>query len=174
MALRALTPSGAAYCSECGADALEGGDRCTSCKRPFEGVLEAVRCPFCGAILFRNASECYHCGRKVPAAEIEASEESYFAKHLDSTRQAAVAGHPPAQPIRAAGQRRLVEGTQGGFRKGTRREGTREGGDQGAGGGVDPGGGRFPVHARWAPREGAGPRRPRGPPVRDDQGDRGP
>ncbi len=88
MALRALTPSGAAYCSECGADAPEAGDRCTKCSRPFEGVLEAVRCPFCAAILFRNAAECYHCGRKAPSGEAEASEESYFEKLLDSTRQA--------------------------------------------------------------------------------------
>ncbi|TLZ58520.1 MAG: hypothetical protein E6K17_00455 [Methanobacteriota archaeon] len=105
MALRALTPSGAAYCSECGADALEGGDRCTRCKRPFEGVLEAVRCAFCGAILFRNATECYHCGRKVPAAEIEASEESYFEKLLDSTRQSAGAARSPAvEPLPPPGE----------------------------------------------------------------------
>jgi chromosome segregation protein len=69
------------------------------CKRPFEGVLEAVRCPFCAAILFRNATECYHCGRKVPSGEAEASEESYFEKLLDSTRHALGAddgaGSPP-------------------------------------------------------------------------------
>jgi len=96
MALRALTPSGAAYCSECGADAPDDGDRCAKCKRPFEGVLEAIRCPFCAAILFRNATECYHCGRKVPGGEGEASEESYFEKLLDSTRHApgAEAGTP--------------------------------------------------------------------------------
>ena len=94
MALRALTPSGAAYCSECGADAPETGERCAKCGRPFEGILEAVRCPFCAAILFRNATECYHCGRKVPSGEAEASEESYFEKLLDSTRQALRSGEP--------------------------------------------------------------------------------
>ncbi|TLZ69770.1 MAG: hypothetical protein E6K10_09980 [Methanobacteriota archaeon] len=87
MALRALTPSGAAYCSECGADTPPTGETCTACGRAFEGVLEAVRCPFCAAILFRNATECYRCGREVPPAEREASEESYFAKLMDNTRR---------------------------------------------------------------------------------------
>ena len=86
MALRALTPSGAAYCSECGADAPDERDRCAACNRAFEGVLEAIRCPFCAAILFRNATECYHCGRKVPGGEGDASEEVYFEKLLDSNR----------------------------------------------------------------------------------------
>ena len=103
MALRALTPSGAAYCSECGADAPEGGDRCVKCKRPFDGVLEAIRCPFCAAILFRNATECYHCGRKVPSAEGEASEESYFEKLLDSTRHPLGADAGAGAPARPEG-----------------------------------------------------------------------
>ena len=97
MALRALTPSGAAYCSECGADAPESGERCEKCGRTFEGVLEAVRCPFCAAILFRNATECYHCGRKIPASDIEASEEAYFEKLLGSPREALGAGPAPAK-----------------------------------------------------------------------------
>ncbi|TLZ61550.1 MAG: hypothetical protein E6K13_06865 [Methanobacteriota archaeon] len=103
MALRALTPSGAAYCSECGAEAPEGADACRACKRTFEGVLEAIRCPFCAVILFRNATECYHCGRAVPAGEAEFSEERFFEKLLDSTRQAATVEvdrepPPPAPP----------------------------------------------------------------------------
>jgi DNA repair exonuclease SbcCD ATPase subunit len=88
MALRALTPSGAAYCSECGADAPGAEERCAKCNRRFEGVLEAVRCTFCAAILFRNATECYHCGHKVPPAEAKSTEEGFFEKLLDSTRQA--------------------------------------------------------------------------------------
>ena len=109
MALRALTPSGAAYCSECGAEAPEGGDECRACKRPFEGVLEAIRCPSCAAILFRNATECFHCGRAVPAGEAEFSEERFFEKLLDSTRQAATreaekeTPPPPAQNPPAGG-----------------------------------------------------------------------
>ena len=97
MALRALTPSGAAYCSECGADAPEAGEKCVSCGRPFEGILEAVRCPFCAAILFRNASECYHCGRDVPRWVPEASEETFFQKLLGARpREAAAESAAPA------------------------------------------------------------------------------
>ena len=103
MALRALTPSGAAYCSECGADAPETGAACPSCRRPFEGVLEAIRCPFCAAILFRNATECYHCGRQVPPWEPDASEESFFEKLLDSTRRAARAEVAPTPADSRAG-----------------------------------------------------------------------
>jgi len=96
MALRALTPSGAAYCSECGAEAPADAQACKACGRTFEGVLEAVRCMFCGAILFRNAIECYHCGRKV---EPEPTEEIYFKTLMDSTRKAAeTAARPAAAP----------------------------------------------------------------------------
>ena len=110
MALRALTPSGTAYCSDCGAETLPDAEECAVCGRQFEGVLDAIRCPFCGAILFRGATECYHCGREVgplaPPPEREAGrrEERHLRSLLDATEKAveAPAGAsvpaPPADP----------------------------------------------------------------------------
>src|SRR3990170_3916677 len=66
MALRALTPSGATYCSECGADAPRAATACGVCGRPFQGDLEAKRCPFCGGVLIRSIARCYHCGISLP------------------------------------------------------------------------------------------------------------
>src|SRR5436309_1887959 len=40
MAQRALTPSKAAYCSECGAETPQDAASCARCGEPFEGMLE--------------------------------------------------------------------------------------------------------------------------------------
>ncbi len=116
MALRALTPSGTAYCSDCGAETPSGANECAGCGRTFEGVLEAVRCPFCAAILFRDATECYHCGREVeppappPETEDARAEERLLKKLLSITEKAAekalkappeATASPPPVPVAA-------------------------------------------------------------------------
>ena len=95
MALRALTPSGGTHCSECGADTPRAADACAVCGRPFQGELEAKRCPFCGGILMRSAMRCYHCGISLPA-EPGVSEESFFKSVMDAA--AARAGATPSAP----------------------------------------------------------------------------
>ncbi len=84
MALRALTPSGATYCSECGADAPRTADACAVCGRPFQGDLEAKRCPFCGGVLLRSIARCYHCGISLPPEAVP-TEASFFRSVMDST-----------------------------------------------------------------------------------------
>ncbi len=122
MALRALTPSGTAYCSDCGAETLPDAPECAVCGRPFEGVLDAIRCPFCEAILFRDASECYHCGREIapvvpPASEEPHGEERFFKRLMDVTEKAArvpaqapkPADPPPAAPAPEPGPASVPE-----------------------------------------------------------------
>ena len=66
MAQRALTPSNAAYCSECGADTKLDAAQCSRCDQPFEGTIQAVFCPICNSINPAEATECRNCKAKFP------------------------------------------------------------------------------------------------------------
>src|SRR5436309_8769755 len=66
MAQRALTPSKAAYCSECGAETPPDAASCARCGEPFEGSMQAVLCPICNSINPAAAVECLNCNAKFP------------------------------------------------------------------------------------------------------------
>src|SRR5437773_405650 len=66
MAQRALTPSNAAYCSECGAETKLDAAQCSRCDQPFEGTIQAVFCPICNSINPAEATECRNCKAKFP------------------------------------------------------------------------------------------------------------
>ncbi|HYM39739.1 MAG TPA: hypothetical protein VEY12_06300 [Thermoplasmata archaeon] len=66
MALRALTPGKAAYCSDCGAGTLPDAERCEKCGASFEGFMDAVLCPICNSVNPADAKECKKCSAKFP------------------------------------------------------------------------------------------------------------
>src|SRR5947207_1033062 len=100
MAQRALTPSNAAYCSECGAETKLDAAQCSRCNQPFEGIIQAVFCPICNSITPAEARECRNCKAKFPepgsigtAAPLApgggAPEEEYLRRILQLSREKA-------------------------------------------------------------------------------------
>ena len=81
MALRALTPGKAAYCSDCGASTLPDAEKCEKCGAAFEGFMDAVLCPICNSVNPAEAKECAKCSAKFP--EVQAVDPS--AKPADPT-----------------------------------------------------------------------------------------
>src|SRR5881397_4059945 len=98
MAQRALTPSKAAYCSECGAETPPDAKSCGRCGEPFEGSMQAVLCPICNSINPASAVECLNCNAKFPEAGLdevptpagpESPEEEYLRRILQLSREKA-------------------------------------------------------------------------------------
>ncbi len=95
MALRALTPGKAAFCSECGAEALPEAKSCTACHATFEGYMDAVLCPLCNAVNRAEASECAKCSAKFPVVAdtdqlaFQEAEEAYLRRILQLSREKA-------------------------------------------------------------------------------------
>src|SRR5437870_7027742 len=100
MAQRALTPSNAAYSSECGAETKLDAASCSRCNQPFEGTIQAVFCPICNSINPAEARECRNCKAKFPepgsigtAAPLApgggAPEEEYLRRILQLSREKA-------------------------------------------------------------------------------------
>src|SRR2546426_3937101 len=98
MAQRALTPSKAAYCSECGAETPPDAASCARCGEPFEGSMQAVLCPICNSINPASATECLNCNAKFPEPGFdevptppnqESPEEGYLRRILPLSREKA-------------------------------------------------------------------------------------
>src|SRR2546430_15251932 len=98
MAQRALTPSKAAYCSECGAETPQDAASCARCGEPFEGTMQAVLCPICNSINPAGAVECLNCNAKFPEPGFnevpappnqESPEEEYLRRILQLSREKA-------------------------------------------------------------------------------------
>ena len=112
MAQRALTPSKAAYCSECGAETPQDAASCARCGEPFEGTMQAVLCPICNSINPAAAVECLNCNAKFPEPGLnevpappnqESPEEEYLRRILQLSREkarsrGAPGGEPGAEP----------------------------------------------------------------------------
>src|SRR5947209_7498152 len=112
MAQRALTPSKAAYCSECGAETPPDAASCARCGEPFEGSMQAVLCPICNSINPASATECLNCNAKFPEPGFdevptppnqESPEEVYLRRILQLSREkarsrGAAGGGPGAEP----------------------------------------------------------------------------
>src|SRR5437879_6914887 len=112
MAQRALTPSKAAYCSECGAETPPDAASCARCGEPFEGSMQAVLCPICNSINPAAAVECLNCNAKFPEPGFnevpappnqESPEEEYLRRILQLSREkarsrGAPGGGPGAAP----------------------------------------------------------------------------
>ena len=93
MALRALTPSKAAYCSDCGANAPPDAGVCPTCGKPFEGTFDAMLCPICNTINRADAVECEKCAAKFPERRDAdpPTEEAYLRRILQLSREKAKA-----------------------------------------------------------------------------------
>lgn len=113
MALRALTPGKAAYCSDCGAATLADAAKCEACGAAFEGFMDAVLCPICNSVNAADAKECKKCSAKFPEpAGAEASakpsestpEEEYLRNILRLSREKARARSmaPPPSAVESA------------------------------------------------------------------------
>lgn len=99
MALRALTPGNAAYCSECGADTPPDAPSCARCGATFDGYMDAVLCPICNSINPADATECTKCSAKFPEpgsliadspeARNASSQEEYLRNILRLSREKA-------------------------------------------------------------------------------------
>ena len=98
MALRALTPGKAAYCSDCGASTPPDAESCGRCGAAFEGFMDAVLCPICNSVNPAEATECRKCSAKFPEVQAidttgrptEASpEEEYLRNILRLSREKA-------------------------------------------------------------------------------------
>jgi DNA repair exonuclease SbcCD ATPase subunit/ribosomal protein L40E len=110
MALRALTPGKAAYCSDCGAPTLPDAERCEKCGAAFEGFMDAVLCPICNSVNPAAAKECKKCSAKFPEVQtVEVApkppegspEEEYLRNILRLSREKAKARlsqAPPPEP----------------------------------------------------------------------------
>ncbi len=107
MALRALTPGKAAYCSDCGASTLPDAERCGSCGALFEGFMDAVLCPICNSVNPAETKECKKCSAKFPEVRTvdlgarppeSAQEEEYLRNILRLSREKAKARVAPAAP----------------------------------------------------------------------------
>ncbi len=107
MALRALTPGKAAYCSDCGAGTLPDAEKCGSCGAAFEGFMDAVLCPICNSVNSAETKECKKCSAKFPEVQTvdltakpadAAQEEEYLRNILRLSREKARArvALPPA------------------------------------------------------------------------------
>src|SRR5438876_24931 len=182
MALRALTPGKAAYCSECGAETLPDAASCARCGEPFEGSIQAVLCPICNSINPASAVECMNCNAKFPEpgfsdapapASPESPEEEYLRRILQLSREKArsrgaagpTPGTEPASLLeadRAEGAVELPPRSNLGVpaRAGVPGEGVRPA--QGAGIGRRAAGRRIPDRHESRPRAGAGDREARG------------
>jgi DNA repair exonuclease SbcCD ATPase subunit len=104
MALRALTPSKAAYCGDCGADAPPDANACASCGKPFEGSFDAILCPICNTINKSDAVECVTCAARFPEKRdaVAPTEEAYLRKILQLSREKAKARTAGPPGLRAA------------------------------------------------------------------------
>ncbi len=76
MALKALTGERAAFCSHCEGPVEPSAPSCRSCGQSFDGVLDAQRCPACGALADEAAGSCARCRRALdhgasPRGELE-------------------------------------------------------------------------------------------------------
>lgn len=107
MALRALTPGKAAYCSECGASTLPDAETCERCGATFDGFMDAVLCPICNTVNPVDAGECKKCQAKFPdmstlaqIAKESSSEEEYLRNILRLSREKAKT-HAPGPPAEA-------------------------------------------------------------------------
>ena len=119
MALRALTPGKAAFCSECGTEALPEAETCSNCHEPFQGYMDAVLCPLCAAVNQLNAAECSRCAAKLPTvakteqgqAPPKSAEEAFLRRILRLSRERAKAraGQPAASEVPAQEPRPLTE-----------------------------------------------------------------
>src|SRR5437870_11833767 len=95
MAQRALTPSKAAYCSECGAETPQDAASCARCGEPFEGTMQAVLCPICNSINPAGAVECLNCNAKLPELgfnEVPAPPNQESAEEEDLRRMLQLSG----------------------------------------------------------------------------------
>ncbi len=134
MALRALTPGKAAYCSDCGAGTLPDAEKCDTCGASFEGFMDAVLCPICNSVNPAETKECKKCSAKfpevatvaVPVRSAESSpEEEYLRNILRLSREKArshVSPAPPASPEGSSSPEPVSE------TEGDRREGDFEAG----------------------------------------------
>src|SRR5256712_5649494 len=112
MAQRALPPSKAAYCSECGAETPPTAARRARRGEPCEGSMQAVLCPICNPIKPASATECLNCNAKFPEPGFdevppppnqESPEEVYLRRILQLSREkarsrGAAGGGPGAEP----------------------------------------------------------------------------
>ena len=121
MALRALTPGKAAYCSDCGAGTLPDAESCGKCGAAFEGFMDAVLCPICNSVNPAEARECRKCSARfpeiqtveVPPKPAEGSpEEEYLRNILRLSREKAKArlSQTPQSPSSAAEPASMTEG----------------------------------------------------------------
>ena len=112
MALRALTPGKAAYCSECGAGTLPDAEKCGGCGAVFEGFMDAVLCPICNSVNPVEAKQCKKCSASFPEVQLvdpnakpgeSTPEEEYLRNILRLSREKAKArGATAALPGPAA------------------------------------------------------------------------
>ena len=112
MALRALTPGKAAYCSDCGAPTLPDGEKCEKCGAVFEGFMDAVLCPICNSVNPAAAKECKKCSAKfpevqtvevVPKPQEGSPEEEYLRNILRLSREKAKARLGQTAPAEPSG-----------------------------------------------------------------------
>ncbi len=128
MALRALTPGKAAYCSECGAGTLPDAEKCERCGAAFEGFMDAVLCPICNSVNSADAKECKKCSARFPEVKTvdvtakpseSTPEEEYLRNILRLSREKARARTTPPSattaPSGASSQEpvSLTEGDRG-------------------------------------------------------------
>src|SRR5437762_9160324 len=172
MAQRALTPSNAAYCSECGAETKLDAVSCSRCNQPFEGTIQAVFCPICNSINPAEARECRNCKAKFP--EPGSIGTAAPLAPGGGAGRGVPASDPATEPREgegAGGRAALQRGPPGRngarFVPRVRRPGRRDGGIA-----VEAGGALRPdARAAEAPSGADGlPHRPR---ARSDQGPRG-
>ena len=109
MALRALTPGRATYCSACGAEAPGDAETCPKCGAFFEGYMDAVLCPICNVVNPADAAECVKCEAKFPEprrvdAPPPVGEEAHLRRVLQLSKEKARArpAPTPTQPAAEA------------------------------------------------------------------------
>jgi ribosomal protein L40E/DNA repair exonuclease SbcCD ATPase subunit len=122
MALRALTPGKAAYCSDCGAGTPPDAEKCEKCGARFEGFMDAVLCPICNSVNPAETKECKKCSAKFPEIRSvdtgakppdSSPEEEYLRNILRLSREKAkarVAQGPPPPPISSSQPVSMTEG----------------------------------------------------------------
>jgi len=127
MALRALTPGKAAYCSDCGASTLPDAEKCGSCGATFDGFMDAVLCPICNSVNPADVNECKKCSAKFPEVQTvdlnakpaeSAQEEEYLRNILRLSRDKAKARvaspAPPAETSPSSAEpASMMEGDRG-------------------------------------------------------------
>lgn len=124
MALRALTPGKAAYCSDCGASTLADADACEKCGAKFEGSMDAVLCPICASVNPAGTPQCRKCSahfpaipppEAVPKPSESTPEEEYLRNILRLSREKARArtALPPAAASAEQASAQPVSMTEG-------------------------------------------------------------